>query len=361
MRVLHIEGGRNLYGGAVQVMYLMRGLAERGFENHFACRLGSEVARAADSLAEIHAMRMGGDWDVTLLPRIYRLIGETKPDIVHLHSRIGIDTFGALACNLAGVPAVHSRRQPNPESAWVVATKYRLHDRVVAISEGIARVLLAEGVPAAKLRVVRSAIDTSLYQQGADRAWFRAEFELDTDGPYVGMLGQLIDTKGHRYFLEAVPRLVEEFPTMRLIVFGKGRLEEALRRQARDLGIDDRVCFAGFRTDIPKILPCLDLVVHPSTLEGLGVSLLQASSSGVPIVASAVTGIPEAVRDGVNGLLVTPADPTGLADATARVLRDRDFAQALGQRGRELMNREFSVDTMVDGNLAVYRELIGDR
>jgi glycosyltransferase involved in cell wall biosynthesis len=361
MRVLHIEGGRNLYGGAVQVMYLLEGLKARGVENHFACRSNSDVSRAAEGFAELHGLTMRGDWDAWLAVRLFRVIRSVRPDIVHLHSRIGIDTFGGIAARLAGLPAVHSRRQPNPEQGWVVATKYRLHDRVVAISEGIAQVLLSEGVPASKLRVVRSAVDTRLYREPRDRPWLQAEFGLNADSPVIGMFGQLISTKGHRYFLQALPALIAAFPALQVIIFGKGHLEGELRSLADDLGVSGHLHFAGFRYDVPRILPCLDLVVHPSTLEGLGVSLLQASSSGVPIVASAVTGIPEAVHDGVTGLLVPPKDPAALAAAVTSVLSDPVLAKRLGEAGRALMEREFSVSGMVEGNLAVYREVLAER
>jgi glycosyltransferase involved in cell wall biosynthesis len=100
--------------------------------------------------------------------------------------------------------------------------------------------------------------------------------------------------------------------------------------------------------------------VHPAIREGLGVSLLQASSAGVPIVAGNTGGIPEAVRDGVNGLLVPPGDVVALTQAIGRLLRDPDLAQRLGRAGRELMLREFSVDGMVEGNLAVYRQVLAE-
>src|SRR5581483_270320 len=95
--------------------------------------------------------------------------------------------------------------------------------------------------------------------------------------------------------------------------------------------------------------------------EGLGVSLLQASAAGVPIVACRAGGIPEAVRDGVNGLLVPPGDVQALKDAIARLLDDRELAQRLGQGGRDLVACEFSLDSMVEGNLAVYREVLAER
>lgn len=361
MKILHVEGGRNLYGGALQVLYLVEGLKARGVENLLACREGSDIGLAARSFAEVHGLSMGGDMDALLIPRLYRLIRATRPDIVHLHSRIGADVMGGIAARLAGVPIVHSRRQDNPEKPWMVALKYRLHDRVVAISEGIGEVLLSEGLPPEKLRIVRSAVDARPFRQAPDKPWFRAEFGLPEDSLVMGVVAQLISRKGHRFLLQALPGLIERFPTLRLLCFGKGPAEADLRERARKLRLDGRVQLAGFRDDLPRILPCLDLLVHPALMEGLGVSLLQAASAGVPIVASRAGGIPEAVRDGLNGLLVPPGDVVALGEAIGRVLGDSGLARRLGEAGRDLVAREFSVDGMVEGNLRVYRELLGAR
>jgi glycosyltransferase involved in cell wall biosynthesis len=176
----------------------------------------------------------------------------------------------------------------------------------------------------------------------------------------VGVVAQLIPRKGHRFLIEALSPLVQRYPGLRVLFFGQGLEEGDLRRRIAGAGLGDRVLFAGFRSDLDRILPCLDLLVHPATLEGLGVSLLQAASAAVPIIASDAGGIPEAVRDGVNGLLVPPGDVSALGVALDRLLGNADLRRRLGEGGRAMMRREFSIDAMVEGNLAVYRELLRD-
>lgn len=361
MKILHVEGGRNLYGGALQVLYLLEGLHARGVENLLACRYGSDLSRAATPFAQVCDMPMAGDMDFSLIARLHRLIRSVQPDVVHLHSRIGADVMGGIAARLAQVPVVHTRRQDNPEMPWVVAVKYLLHDRVIAISGGIAQVLLAEGLSAAKLRCVRSAVDARCYHQPRDRRWFESEFRVPEDSQVIGVVAQLIARKGHRFLLQAMPALLGQFPTLHVIFFGKGALEAELRETILNLGLAERVQFAGFREDLPRILPCLDLLVHPALMEGLGVSLLQAASARVPIVASRVGGIPEVVRDGYNGLLVPPGEVDSLSLAISRLLADPALVSRMGESGRELVQREFSVEAMVEGNLQVYRELLQER
>jgi glycosyltransferase involved in cell wall biosynthesis len=358
LKILHVEGGRHLHGGAFQVLCLTRGLAERGHETLLACPRGSELAAAALPGVQLHAMPMYGDGDVLIAPRLLRLLRAARPDLVHLHSRIGADIWGGIAGRLAGVPVIHTRRVDNPEPRLAVALKYRLHDRVVAISEAIGRVLVSEGLPPANLRVVRSAVDCESWARPGDCAAVAGRLGVPADAVLIGVVAQLIPRKGHRFLLEALPPLLARQPAIRVVFFGRGALEDELRRTIAATGLDGVVRLAGFRDDLPDILPCLDLLVHPATMEGLGVSLLQAASAGVPIVASVAGGIPEAVRDGENGLLVPPGDVPALREAVGALLADPARRRALGQGGRRLMAREFSVDAMVEGNLRVYRELL---
>lgn len=361
MRILHIEGGRHLYGGAQQVLYLLEGLQRRGVENLLVCRAGTELSRAAAPFAQVRTPPMRGDLDLLLPRRLLRIMGDWRPDLVHLHSRIGADVLGGIAARLARVPTVYSRRQDNPERPWAVALKYRLHDRVVAISEAIGRLLLAEGLPPEKLVCVRSAVDPTPFLQPCDQDSFRREWGLAPGARVIGVVAQLIPRKGHPYLLQALPGLLPGFPDLRVLLLGQGPEEGALRRQIVALGLESVVHLAGFRRDIAKVLPCLTLLVHPALREGLGVSLLQASCAGVPILACAVGGVPEAVRDGVNGLLVPPADVAALGAGLRRLLGDPALAERLGRAGRALMLNDFSVAAMVEGNLAVYRKVLAER
>jgi len=360
MRVLHVEGGARLYGGAQQVLYLLEGLAARSIENHLACRRGCDLAARAAPFAAVQEMPMGGDLDLAIIPRLYRLIRRLRPDLVHLHSRIGADVMGGIAARLAAVPVVHTRRVDNPEPRWLVAVKYRLHDRVIAISNGIAEVLRAKGLPESKLRVVRSAINVEPFAQPCRREQVVHQLGLTADSILIGVVAQLIPRKGHAVLLRAAPALLAERPRLHIAFFGQGPLAASLKQQIDAAGLGGRVHLMGFRDDLPSIFPCLRLLVHPALMEGLGVSLLQGAAAAVPVVASDVGGIPEAVSDEVTGLLVPPGDADALARAIRRLLADESLSRRFGAAGAERILREFSVDAMVAGNLAVYRELVGD-
>ncbi|MGD8313085.1 MAG: glycosyltransferase family 4 protein [Gammaproteobacteria bacterium] len=361
MKVLHVEAGRHLYGGGLQVAWLLEGLGRHGVESVLVCPRGSAIAAKLQGwTGRVHEISMRGDLDLGLLWRLGRLIRAERPDIVHLHSRRGADLLGGVVTRLAGVKTVLSRRVDNPESPFVARWKYRLYDRVITISEGIRQVLLAEGVDPERLVCVRSAVDTGADCHHCEQDWFRRSLGLAGDETVLAVIAQLIPRKGHRYLLQVLPGLIAEFPELRVFFFGQGPLEDKLRRQIRETGLGAKVTLAGFRTDLPRFLPCLDLVVHPAVMEGLGISLLQAAAAGVPIVAANAGGMPEVVRDGGNGLLVPPGDSPALAAAIRRLLSDRALMRRMGEVGRALVASEFSIDRMVEGNLQVYRELCRD-
>lgn len=356
MKVLHIESGRHLYGGAVQVLLLLRGLRAEGVENVLVCPTGSAIA-AANPEAELREIPIGGDLDLVLIPRLRRLIAETLPDVIHIHSRRGADWLGGLATLRLPVPVVLSRRVDNTEPALLARLKYGLVDRVIAISQDIRRVLLDAGVPEEKVVCVRSAVPPLQFYV-RDREWFSREFGIPADAPVIGVIAQLIPRKGHRFFIEGLPRLLRTAPKLRVLLLGRGKNEAAIREQISTLGLDDIVSLPGFRDDLGRILPCLDLVVHPALTEGLGIALLQASQAGRAIVACRTGGIPEAVIDGETGILVPPGDSEVLADNIAELLADTDRAAALGKAGKLHVERNLGVSQMVQGNLSVYRALL---
>lgn len=358
LKVVHVEAGRHLYGGALQACYLAGGLGRRGVESLLVCPAGSEVeAHARARGVAVQALPMGGDLDLNLLPRLLRLLRREAPDVLHLHSRRGADVLGGLAGRLCRLPVVLSRRVDNPEPRAWAALKYRLYHRVVAISGEVRRVLLRSGVPAGKIRCIPSAVDARAYGGACQGDWFRAQFGLKAGDRPCGVIAQLIPRKGHRHLIAALPAILAREPRARFVFFGRGPERARLEALCRAAGVAGAVRFAGFRDDLPALLPCLELVVHPVELEGLGVALLQAAAAGVPVVASRVGGIPEVVADGLTGVLLPPARPAALADAVVGLLQDPDRARRLGQAARRRVAARHAIEAMVEAYLGVYREL----
>ena len=178
------------------------------------------------------------------------------------------------------------------------------------------------------------------------------------DALVAGVVAQLIPRKGHRYLLAALPGLLQRYPALQVLIFGQGPLEAELRAEVAKYGLADVVHFTGFRHDLARWIGGLDMLVHPADMEGLGVSLLQASAAGVPIITSRAGGLPEAVQDEVTGILCPPGDVPALTAAVARLAADPALRRRFGAAGRARILAEFSIDAMVAGNLAVYRQVL---
>ena len=234
----------------------------------------------------------------------------------------------------------------------------RFVDRVIAVSEAARTFLIqGKGYPAPKITVVPNGRDLSVFRPGVARDAARKELGLDRTVPLVGVVGRLEAQKGHGYLLEAWPAVVKEFPDARLLLVGDGSLREPLHARARELGCADSLIFAGFRADVPRMLDAMDVVCLPSLYEGMPLTAIEGAAMARPVVATAVDGTPEVVRDGRTGRLVPPADPFALARALRELLRDPDGARQMGQAGRDWALLRFDLDRQVAATAHIYRGL----
>jgi glycosyltransferase involved in cell wall biosynthesis len=358
-KILHVEAGRHLHGGAQQVLYLLAALAERGFDNILVCPRGSAVAREAADIARVCTLPWHGEADLLAPLRLLRLVRTERPALLHAHSRRGADWFTALVAAGSGVPAVVSRRVDNRESGPLVRWKYRRYAAVIAISAAIERMLeQTAGLVRHKLHLVHSAVDAQQYRPAGDRAWLAAEFELDADAPILAMVAQFIPRKGHQVLLAALPAIWQRHPAAQFLLFGEGGRQAVIAAEVRRQGWQARVRLPGHRPDMARILPALDALVHPAHTEGLGVALLEAGACGVPVIAAAAGGIPEVIVDEHTGLLVRPGDAHGLAEAVVRLLDSPSLAQRLGLAARARVESAFSVAAMADAHATLYRQLL---
>lgn len=363
MKTLHLETRRHVHGAGVQVLHLVAGLRAMGDDAILMAPEDSDVLATADSRGiPTIPLLFHGEADFGFVRRFRARIEDEEPDLVHLHSRRGADTLGLLAAWRSDVPTVLTRRVAAPEPGFIARLKYGRCDRVISVSDGIRDVLIGEGIPPDQVVTVHSAIDAeSLPNDCPDGEGMRRAFDLPADSLVVAMVAQFVDRKGHHVLLDALPRLLDEEPRTHLILFGEGPLHASISTRIEREGLEDRVRLPGFRDDLFALLPCCDVLVHPARSEGLGVALLEAAAAGLPVVATRVGGIPEAMVEGRTGLLVDEDDPDALGRALLRLLGDADLRRRMGTDGRAWVKVERSVPVMVRRNRAVYESVLGER
>jgi glycosyltransferase involved in cell wall biosynthesis len=223
---------------------------------------------------------------------------------------------------------------------------------VVANSRASAQALIQHGGESAKIHVLHNGIDATPFDSldDADVAAARAEF-VSPGTPLVGVFGRLAEWKGQHVALQAM----RELPGVHLLIvgealFGEQRYAERLRAEVAQLGLADRVHFAGFRRDIPRLMRAVDVVVHTSIApEPFGRVIVEGMLAGRPVIATRAGGVEEIVESGVNGIMVTPGDARELASEIRGLLNDTHWSASLAQAGRKNAIEHFSVSAMVAG------------
>jgi glycosyltransferase involved in cell wall biosynthesis len=282
-------------------------------------------------------------------------------DLVHAHM-YRAEVIGTRAALAAGTPVimatVHSSRVRAPDEVALLAALTRHMDRLIVPSESIRRKVEAECREGAEFAVIPNGIDLSRFSSPAPPSTLRGEFGIPRDAPLIGVVARLEPEKGHRHLVEAMPAILEAAPDAWLAIVGEGSQADALRAAAGSLGpvVSERVVLTGRREDVSTVTDDLAVAVLPSLREAQGISILEAMARRRPVVASAVGGIPEVITDGVDGLLVPPADPGALAAAVRSLLADPELRDRIGQAGYRTVAERFSIDAQVRRIEAVYDE-----
>jgi glycosyltransferase involved in cell wall biosynthesis len=357
MKSFHVDTELTWRGGERQVLLLLKGLSARGHQAFLAGRPGGEILRRVRTEGLPHlALNMFGPLDIFAAKKIARFCRDHDIPIVHLHT--------AHACALGpwirrfypSIRLVASRRVDFPIRS---ARKYRKMDAVIAVSDKIRDILKASGIPEEKIRLIHSGVPLPDLPVKKDQA-LRASLGLEGAYPVVGNIAHLAGHKGHVFLLEAAEKLRRRLPGARYLIVGEGEERRSLETRVRRSALSGQVIFTGFRKDALRLMGLFDIFVLPSRLEGLGTSLLDAMSHGIPVAASRTGGIPDIIDHGENGLLVPPSDPEALAGAIEKLAGDRGLRQRFGEKGRRTVESRFSIDGTVEKIISLY-DLIGDR
>ncbi|HXY38331.1 MAG TPA: glycosyltransferase [Vicinamibacteria bacterium] len=355
--VVHVDTAATWRGGQNQVLLTALGMAERDRATALACRRGGPLAeRAAASGLSVSGLPFRGDlWPPAILA-LARLLRRQQPRALLLHDPHAV-TAGLLAARLAGGPAlVAVRRVDFPLRSPFSRRKYAACQRVIVVSRAIGEVVQRGGIAASRLRLVYEGVKDRQPQPGGRQRL--AELGVPEGVPVIGNVAALTDHKDHATLIAAMALARPRVPEARLVVCGEGELRGAIEAQVGSLGLRDRVVLAGFRRDLDQLLPAFSVFCLSSRLEGLGTSLLDAMGFGLPVVATAAGGIPEAVEDGLTGRVVPPRQPAALAEALLEVLGDEQRRLALGAAGRRRFLERFTAEHMVETTLEVVEELV---
>jgi glycosyltransferase involved in cell wall biosynthesis len=362
-RALHVINGEH-YSGAERVQDLLAlDLGDQGFEVGFAClKPGKFDALRQARSAPLRTLKMRSRLDLRPAWQLSQWIRQDHYDLIHTHTpRAAL--IGRLASWLAGVPLVHHVHSPTGRDStrpWQDAINARTENvsltgvaAVIAVSRSLANYAAAQGIPRTRIHVVPNGVP--VIGPLADR-------RLPSGTWTLGTVALFRPRKGLEVLLESVAHLRSAGHDVRLRAIGEFETPEyrqQIESQIARLGIASNIEWTGFTNDVPAELARLDLFVLPSLFgEGLPMVVLEAMASGVPVVGTRVEGVPEAIRDRIDGLLAQPNDAADLARAISQFVSGEVDWFACREHAHRRQAEFFSDESMARGVAEVYREVL---
>ena len=380
-RILHLIDSLG-YGGAERQLVLnVTGIQGEEFDNyvcyvHAPNDLERDLSRSGIPVLSLDAAGKH-QWPTAIL-RLCKLLRSLQIDLIHT-SLFNSDILGGVAGRLCGVPVIGTicntaditeRLLDNPRvnrfkltvsnSAWGFAIR-SLHQKSIAVSYAVKDSAMRNyGVAENKIAVIYRSVAEPWNSPGmiGDIGILRKDLGIDGAYPILLNVGRLVPQKGQRYLIQAMPSVIERFPQAHLLIAGDGPLKESTATLCRELGVSQHVSLLGQRNDIRSLLELSDIFVFPSLYEGLGGALMEATSAGKPCVASRVGPLPEVLDGGNSGRLVSSQSPEELAQAIIYLGENREAAQTMGQRGKQVAVEMFNVNNNVRRLEEVYQEVL---
>lgn len=369
LTILQTCFSRSWGGLEIQALEISSTLDERGHEVWVGCFPESRLESACLSRKlRVLPLNVRGYFHPVLIWKLSRFISLHHVDIVHSHLSRDIATLvPAIKLAHAKPPLILSKRVGS-----YIEKKDPLHrftyanvSRVLPISSVIHKnVLDTTPVPPDRVTLLHDAVNTDLFHPAkVDRSVARHSFGYRDDEIVIGLLGRFSPGKGHEDLLEAGARLKKNHQNIRFLIVGEASFGEeeygrTIRSLSSNLGLDDIVTFAGYRSDTPGILSAIDILAFPSHAESFGVVLIEAMAMELPVVSTNCDGVLDVVADEVTGLYVNPKRPIELADALDRLIRDPEMRTRLGKEGRKRVLDLFDQKKQIDRLEEIYREVL---
>ena len=327
MKILHLDSFDKFGGGQKRYLNISKFISLQGHELLLVSKKNAKVNEYFPG--KVYTAPYLGDIDIFTFLKILYVIAKEKPDIIHTHSHHD-HWMGCLATRIFRKPML-------------------VHTRHVDFSVGFNKIsrFMYVRCPVHAFTSCKSIKDTMIRSLGADplfdpnkfqpiltfnypEKWgtpgkIREEFNIDKATRCVSTITRIVDNKGHRFLLEAIPLITKKIKDIVFFIVGEGPYLTEIKRLAGEIGVSDRVIFTGFRDDIWDFYADMDLSVFPTLNEGIAPGVMESLFYEVPVAASRIGGIPEIIEDGVNGVMFEPRDPAQIADTVIKMFNNRDM------------------------------------
>ncbi|MCX7918797.1 MAG: glycosyltransferase family 4 protein [bacterium] len=370
MRILHLISSSNIGGSPIHTLLLCQELEKLGCKTLIISpQNGSFESEIKKSGIEWIPMDLNAPFRISLYNQLSQMILQKQIDIIHTHE-LKADFIGFILAWKTRRPlitTIHNMINKGPLPNWkkyvyicltrLIATR---QNKIIAVSDAVRHNTIDKlKIPGDKVITIRNGTKILELNPALDKPSILRNLGLLPNKPVIALISRLIPKqKGHTYFLQAAKLILKQNPKPQFLIIGDGTIRKYLEVLTQQLGIQSDVHFVGWQHNIFDILQSIDICVVPSLWDPLPRIVLEAMAAGIPVVASNVDGIPEAVIDGVTGILVPPANAQRLADACLTLLNHPEKAKQMGYAGRNRAIAEFSSDRHAQEVLKVYEEIL---
>jgi len=354
MKILQIKTSADRGGAETVVLQLTAELQKQGHDFlTLVGEVGWLIDRMRDSGLRAEAMPRGIFRQVASVSRhIYRF----GPDALLVHGA-QVAVPASLASLITGVPMITVEHCADNwrDTSWLRNTVDRqLIARIsagrIAVSRAVREVLIEKRIiDDRKVCVIPNGLELpSFVNASGHRREIRERFGMKMDDFIIVTVARMTEQKGHRYLLEAVPKIREVLPNCRFLWLGEGELLESIRADVRSRNLGSVICLPGAIDGVTDVLTAMDLFVLPSLWEGLPIGILEAMAVGLPVIATAVAGTPEVVKDGETGILVRARDPDAVAVSILKLAADSEMRNRIAQAGRKYVHEEHAIASVAE-------------
>jgi glycosyltransferase EpsF len=376
-RVLHLITSFNRGGIETWLISMLREIPRGKYQMDVCCK-GTDIGPLASLAEQAGANVIScplGPAHVGFAAKLQRILKEGKYDILHNHLE-AYSGFPVWVAHQVKVPVITSFHNSHFEAQTsltrlpiirqirsvysVISIAYALRNSrlVTGCSQGVINSLDPDGKKLqTRSRVLYYGVNIPDLATSEECAQLRKEFGWEPDTPIILHVGRLIEQKNHLGLLSVFQQILQQVPTAKLLLVGKGPLEQMIEKSINQRGLSHAVRLLGARDDVPSLMSKCDIFLFPSIHEGLGVVVLEANASGLPVIGSRIPGLTEAVRDGETGILKEVGDIEGMAASAIALIKDFSYAQQMKNSGRTWIKDNFSTEVSAKRLLDIYDSL----
>lgn len=356
--ILHINTADTWRGGEQQLLYLVKGLQKQKKKQIVIGQPNSELQKKITGIAEFIPVKMRGEVDPFCIRKIRKIIHDHKVKIIHAHTAKA-HSIALRACHkYHHIRLLVSRRVDFPiKKNFLSKRKYFTPkvDYFLCVSDNVKSILIEDGVDPYKILTVRSGVDLSRFHKKVDINSLYQEFPFAQESVVIGNIAALVDHKDQKTLLHSIAKIQTKHP-FKLLIIGEGELRQELIALCKQLQLEDKVIFTGFRKDILELLQFINIFTLTSKEEGLGTSVLDAMAAGLPCVVTRGGGIGEMIVHDRGGFIADVGDCNGLAKSFTRLIENQQIREEQGKFNLQHV-KKFSVEETVKKTIAIYDSL----